>query len=161
MRTADCVIGGFRYAAASKDRVGSLLLGLYDDAGCSTTLASAARFPRRAAVARRAPSSVRRRIRLHRRAPAEAPSRWSRGADRDRSYVALRPDLVLEVAFDQVTEPHPSRNDTLTLAHGQAGQPMHGRAIADCGSVLELLEPEPGSGRYADLEDLSVEAVPQ
>ena len=31
-RTADCVIGGFRYGAGKKV-VGSLLLGLYDDAG--------------------------------------------------------------------------------------------------------------------------------
>ena len=32
MRTADCVLGGFRYASKGKV-VGSLLLGLYDDAG--------------------------------------------------------------------------------------------------------------------------------
>lgn len=32
MRTADCVVGGFRYAAKGKV-VGSLLLGLYDDKG--------------------------------------------------------------------------------------------------------------------------------
>jgi ATP-dependent DNA ligase len=31
-RTADCVIGGFRYGAGKKV-VGSLVLGLYDDAG--------------------------------------------------------------------------------------------------------------------------------
>ena len=32
LRTADCVIGGFRYASTGKV-VGSLLLGLYDDEG--------------------------------------------------------------------------------------------------------------------------------
>ena len=32
MRTADCVVGGFRYGTGSKS-VGSLLLGLYDDEG--------------------------------------------------------------------------------------------------------------------------------
>src|SRR3954452_14173563 len=32
MRTADCVVGGFRYERDS-ERVGSLLLGLYNDAG--------------------------------------------------------------------------------------------------------------------------------
>ena len=31
-RTADCVVGGFRYAE-KKQEVGSLLLGLYDDEG--------------------------------------------------------------------------------------------------------------------------------
>ncbi|HEY9237169.1 MAG TPA: ATP-dependent DNA ligase, partial [Phenylobacterium sp.] len=32
LRTADCVVGGFRYASDARE-VGSLLLGLYDDAG--------------------------------------------------------------------------------------------------------------------------------
>ena len=32
LRTADCVVGGFRYAEKKRE-VGSLLLGLYDDAG--------------------------------------------------------------------------------------------------------------------------------
>ena len=32
MRTADCVVGGFRYATKGKV-VGSLLLGLYDEVG--------------------------------------------------------------------------------------------------------------------------------
>ena len=32
VRTADCVVGGFRYAQGAP-QVGSLLLGLYDDAG--------------------------------------------------------------------------------------------------------------------------------
>jgi ATP-dependent DNA ligase len=36
-------------------------------------------------------------------APGDAPSRWSRDPERDRSYVALEPALVLEVEFDQVT----------------------------------------------------------
>src|SRR5438105_12421320 len=31
LRTADCVVGGFRYASNSKTAVGSLLLGLYKD----------------------------------------------------------------------------------------------------------------------------------
>src|SRR5207237_3724365 len=32
-RTADCVVAGFRWHKTGKDAVGSLLLGLYDDAG--------------------------------------------------------------------------------------------------------------------------------
>jgi ATP-dependent DNA ligase len=32
LRTADCVVGGFRYRSGSKE-VGSLLLGLYDADG--------------------------------------------------------------------------------------------------------------------------------
>ena len=45
-RTADCVVGGFRYAE-KKHEVGSLLLGLYDDQGCSTMSASPRRSRRR------------------------------------------------------------------------------------------------------------------
>ena len=33
VRTADCVVAGFRWHKSGKDVVGSLLLGLYDDAG--------------------------------------------------------------------------------------------------------------------------------
>jgi ATP-dependent DNA ligase len=36
-------------------------------------------------------------------APGDSPSRWSRDPERDRSYVALAPQFVLEVGFDQVT----------------------------------------------------------
>ena len=32
-RSADCVVGGFRYATKASRVVGSLLLGLYDDKG--------------------------------------------------------------------------------------------------------------------------------
>src|SRR5262249_9967603 len=33
MRSADCVVGGFRYASKGKSEIGSLLLGLYNDEG--------------------------------------------------------------------------------------------------------------------------------
>ena len=50
-RTADCVVGGFRYAD-KKAEVGSLLLGLYDDDGLlhhvGFTSATQGRGPRRA-----------------------------------------------------------------------------------------------------------------
>ena len=39
LRSADCVVGGFRYGTKGKV-VGSLLLGLYDDDGCCITSAS-------------------------------------------------------------------------------------------------------------------------
>jgi ATP-dependent DNA ligase len=104
MRTADCVIGGFRYAAGATGRVGSLLLGLYDDAGLLDYIGFCSAF---AAGERR---SLVERLRPYAGgsgftggAPDMAPSRWSRDPERDRSYVALRPELVLEVAFDQVT----------------------------------------------------------
>jgi ATP-dependent DNA ligase len=103
-RTADCVIGGFRYAAGEHDRVGSLLLGLYDDAGLLDYIGFCSGFAvaeRKALVARLEPYSG--GSGFTGGAPDQAPSRWNRGIERDRSYVALRPELVLEVAFDQVT----------------------------------------------------------
>ena len=37
-RTADCVVAGFRWHKSGDDAIGSLLLGLYDDAArCSTS----------------------------------------------------------------------------------------------------------------------------
>ena len=103
-RTADCVVGGFRYAKGERRAVGSLLLGLYDDEGLLDHVGFCSAFP----AAERA--ALHERLRPHigepgftGSAPDSAPSRWSRGVDRDRSYVKLKHDLVLEVAFDQVT----------------------------------------------------------
>jgi ATP-dependent DNA ligase len=103
-RTADCVVGGFRYAKGSKSQVGSLLLGLFDDEGLLDHVGFCSAFP----TAER--SALLERLRPHigepgftGSAPDAAPSRWSRGEDRDRSYVKLRHELVLEVGFDQVT----------------------------------------------------------
>lgn len=103
-RTADCVIGGFRYAAGSKDRVGSLLLGLYDDAGLLDYIGFCSSFaaPERKALVTRLIEHAG-GTGFTGGAPDLAPSRWSRDPDKDRSYVALAPQLVLEVAFDQVT----------------------------------------------------------
>jgi ATP-dependent DNA ligase len=103
-RTADCVVGGFRYAKDSKTQIGSLLLGLYDDAGLLDHVGFCSAFPTAERTALLA------RLRPHigepgftGSAPDSAPSRWSRGEDRDRSYVKLEHALVLEVGFDQVT----------------------------------------------------------
>lgn len=103
-RTADCVIGGFRYAASSHDLVGSLLLGLYDPAGRLDYIGFCSAFPaaeRRELVNRLAPALG--GPGFTGGAPGVEPSRWSRDPDRDRSYVPLHPQFVLEVAFDQVT----------------------------------------------------------
>ena len=143
MRTADCVIGGFRYAAASKDRVGSMLLGLYDDAGLLDYIGFCSAFPtgeRRSLVERLRPYAG--GSGFTGGAPAEAPSRWSRGADRDRSYVALRPDLVLEVAFDQVTGGRIRHGTTpLRWRTDKPASQCTVEQLQIAGSVLELLEP--------------------
>ncbi|HEX3467960.1 MAG TPA: ATP-dependent DNA ligase [Candidatus Elarobacter sp.] len=104
VRTADCVLGGFRYAKGSTTQVGSLLLGLYDDDGMLDYIGFCSAF---SAEEKKA---LIERLRPHigepgfsGAAPDTAPSRWDRGNDRDKSYVKLKNDLVLEVAFDQVT----------------------------------------------------------
>ena len=140
-RTADCVIGGFRYAAGSNDRVGSLLLGLYDDAGLLDYIGFCSAFAtaeRRTLVAK---------LQHHAGgsgftggAPDMAPSRWSRDPDKDRSYVALAPKLVLEVAFDQVTSGR-IRHGTKPLRWRTDKPPQQctTQQLETAGSVLGLL----------------------
>jgi len=103
-RTADCVVGGFRYAKGSTSQIGSLLLGLFDSDGLLDYIGFCSAF----SAAER--SALLTRLRPHigepgftGGAPGDAPSRWSRDPERERSYVKLEHTLVLEVSFDQVT----------------------------------------------------------
>jgi len=99
-RTADCVVGGFRYATGSK-LVGSLLLGLYDDRG----LLNHVGFTSGLATADK--PALTKRLEALRGEPGftgdapGGPSRWS--TERSADWVALRPELVVEVGFDHVT----------------------------------------------------------
>jgi ATP-dependent DNA ligase len=100
LRSADCVVGGFRYASGSRE-AGSLLLGLYDDRGVLDHVGFTAtiRDAERHALTRRlealiAPPG------FTGKAPG-APSRWSDG--RSAEWQPLRPELVVEVRYDQVT----------------------------------------------------------
>jgi ATP-dependent DNA ligase len=103
-RTADCVVGGYRTATGNAGQVGSLLLGLYDRDGLLDYIGFCSAFPtaeRTALIGRLAPYVG--EPGFTGGSPGEAPSRWSRDPERERSYVKLRHDLVLEVEFDQVT----------------------------------------------------------
>ena len=99
-RTADCVVGGFRYASKG-NVVGSLLLGLYDDDG----LLHHVGFTSSMAAADR-PEITKRLERLtggegfSGRAPG-GPSRWS--TERSSEWEPLRPELVVEVGYDHVS----------------------------------------------------------
>jgi ATP-dependent DNA ligase len=97
IRTADCVVGGFRYQQAGAE-VGSLLLGLYDAEGLLHHVGFCASFT---AEERRALKPVvEPRIEppgFTGSAPG-GPSRWSRG--RSTEWQPLRPELVCEVRFD-------------------------------------------------------------
>ena len=100
MRTADCVVGGFRYAAKGRE-VGSLLLGLYNDAGKLDHVGFTSAIPaeQRPALTRQLEGLV--------EAPGftgnapGGPSRWS--TERSSDWQPLRPELVAEVRYDHVT----------------------------------------------------------
>ena len=99
-RTADCVVGGFRYASDSRE-VGSLLLGLYNDAGAldHVGFTSAIADADRAALTKRL-EKLRGEPGFTGAAPG-APSRWS--TERSSAWEPLKPKLVVEVQYDQVT----------------------------------------------------------
>ena len=99
-RTADCVVGGFRYASKSK-LVGSLLLGLYDDAGKLNHVG----FTSSIAVKDRQAWTDELEALVEPpgftgNAPG-GPSRWA--TERSAEWQPLRPEIVVEVLYDQVT----------------------------------------------------------
>jgi ATP-dependent DNA ligase len=100
LRTADCVVGGFRYG---KDTtlVGSLLLGLFDEEGRLDHVGFTSSFK---AADKPALTSKVEALRgppgFTGRAPG-GPSRWS--TERTGAYEALRHELVAEVCYDHVT----------------------------------------------------------
>ena len=112
-RTADCVVGGFRWHKQGPGTmVGSLLLGLYDQHNVLHHIGVAASFKvkeRSALVERLAPYRENAEIDHpwqgwlesdgDQRRPG-APSRWNRG--KTQSWVPLRPDLVCEVSYDHM-----------------------------------------------------------
>ncbi|MFY4727866.1 ATP-dependent DNA ligase [Nitrospira sp. BLG_2] len=101
MRTADCVVGGFRYGKDS-DEVGSLLLGLYDDAGRLNHVGFTS------GIAKGDKPSLTKKLENLIQEPGftgnapGAPSRWS--TERSAQWKPLSPKLVVEVSFDHVTD---------------------------------------------------------
>jgi ATP-dependent DNA ligase len=115
-RDCDCVVAGFRWHKGSEQTaVGSLLLGLHDDAGALQHVGVVASFTaekRRALVEFLAPYREAALEGHPWRAWAEwdhgegaqrrpgAGSRWSQG--KDLSWEPLRPELVVQVAYDHM-----------------------------------------------------------
>ncbi|MFG2755855.1 ATP-dependent DNA ligase [Streptomyces wuyuanensis] len=112
-RTADVVVAGYRFHK-SGPVVGSLLLGLYDSAGALQHVGVCAAFsmkrreelvaelePLRLADVSEHPWARWAEEEAHESARLPgAPSRWS--GRKDLSWVALRPERVVEVAYDHM-----------------------------------------------------------
>jgi len=119
VRTADCVVAGFRWHKAGRDeRVGSLLLGLYDDEGGLHHVGVTSSFTmtmRRELVTELAPLREHALEQHPWREWAEAgggaettrmpggQSRWSAG--KDLSWEPLRIERVCEVKYDHMQGP--------------------------------------------------------
>jgi len=103
LRTADCVVGGFRYGTRRRE-VGSLLLGLFNSAGKldHVVFTSAIAEAQRPALTRRL-EKLRGGSGFTGNAPG-GPSRWS--TERSGEWEPLKPKLVAEVQYDQVTGGH-------------------------------------------------------
>ena len=100
LRTADCVVGGFRYETARK-LVGSLLLGLYDDKGLlhHVGFTSALADTEKPALTKRVEKLV--ALPGFTGDAPGGPSRWSTA--RSAEWQPLRPKLVVEVRYDHIT----------------------------------------------------------
>jgi len=97
VRTIDCVVMGYRPGTAA-GTVGSLILGLYEPDGRLRPVGHTSGF-----------NAARKRELLAELAPYETgargsgdPSRWT--ADRDLEWVELRPEIVVEVSYDHVSD---------------------------------------------------------
>ena len=117
-RDCDCVVAGFRWhKKGERTAVGSLLLGLFDDAGALQHVGVCASFTEEKRAGTGGISRALSRERA-RRSPVEAvgrastgdgeaghrmpggQSRWSQG--KDLSWEPLRPELVVEVAYEHM-----------------------------------------------------------
>jgi ATP-dependent DNA ligase len=96
IRTIDAVVMGWR-PGKEEGTVGSLILGLYDEAGRLRTVGHTSGFS--AKEKRELPARLK---------PYETgergmgdPSRWA--SDRELEWIALRPELVVEITFDHTS----------------------------------------------------------
>jgi ATP-dependent DNA ligase len=115
-RTADCVVAGFRWYRDTRDAVGSLLLGLYNNAGVLQHVGVTSSFtmamrreladeldPLRKNALENHPwrdwaNATEADVDVNRMPGAQ--SRWSAG--KDLSWEALRPERVCEVKYDHL-----------------------------------------------------------
>jgi len=100
IRSADCVVGGFRYASGAR-LIGSLLLGLYGEDGLldHVGFTSAFKTSERRALTKRF-EALKKPPGFTGNAPG-GPSRWS--TDRTGEWEPVDPKIVVEVAYDHFT----------------------------------------------------------
>ena len=100
IRTADCVIGGFRYESGGS-LIGSLLLGLYNDRGLLDHVGFTS------GIAAAAKPALTERLEALAGGPGftgdkpGGPSRWATA--RSSEWTPVRPEIVVEVSFDHVS----------------------------------------------------------
>ncbi|MBK5259005.1 MAG: ATP-dependent DNA ligase [Thermoanaerobaculia bacterium] len=101
LKTADCVVGGFRYGEGTTS-VASLLLGLYDNEGRLVHIghSSSIKQADRAALTKKL-NAMRDENPFEIRVPG-GPSRWSSGKSGD--WEPVRPELVCEVEYDYFSQ---------------------------------------------------------
>ncbi len=112
VRTADCVVAGYREYRNEKRAIGSLLLGLFDEQGELANVGVVGAFPmeqRRRLFDELQPLVTTfehhpwdwAKLEPRTRTPRSAEtSRWSAG--KDLSFVPLRPERVVEVRYDHM-----------------------------------------------------------
>jgi len=96
VRTADCVVVAFRLGKET-ETVGSLILGMYDGGGELHVVGHTSGFT---AKQKRELLRFLGPYRTHERGSGE-PSRWK--SDEELVWEGLRPELVVEIAFDHIT----------------------------------------------------------
>jgi ATP-dependent DNA ligase len=101
LKTADCVVGGFRYGEGTRS-VGSLLLGLYDDEGRLVYIghSSSIKKSERDALTKQL-EALRGENSFEVRVPG-GPSRWA--TEKSSAWEPLRPELVCEVEYDYFSQ---------------------------------------------------------
>jgi ATP-dependent DNA ligase len=97
VRTIDAVVVGWR-PGKHEGTVGSLILGLYDEDGDLRVVGHTSGF-----------KAAEKRELVHKLKPYETgergsgdPSRWDAG--RELEWIALRPELVVEITFDHASD---------------------------------------------------------
>jgi ATP-dependent DNA ligase len=111
-RTADCVVAGYRVHKSGSDRIGSLLLGLYNDEGTLASVGVIGAFPmerRKELFEEMQPLVTTSDGHPWAWAQQEAGTRTPRNAEgnrwasgKDLSFIPLRPERVVEVRYDHM-----------------------------------------------------------